>query len=62
MCIQRTWADALAIQAGEAVAYALIVTIEIVESNHGFALLTTVYPVKFRKEILTQTLKQIKTY
>ena len=45
MCIQRTWADALIIQA---VANALNVTIQIVESNQGFAPLTTVYPVQER--------------
>ena len=38
MCIQGTWADALIIQA---VADALNVTIQIVESNQGFAPLTT---------------------
>ena len=48
MFIQGTWADALIIQA---VADALNVTIQIVESNQGFAPLTTVYP-EFRKEIL----------
>ena len=47
ICIQGTWADALIIQA---VADALNVTIQIVESNQGFAPLTTVYPVW--KEIL----------
>ena len=45
MCIQSTWADALIIQA---VADALNVTIQIVESNQGFAPLTT----QFRKEIV----------
>ena len=48
MRIQGTWADALIIQA---VADALNVTIQIVESNQGFAPLTNVYP-EFRKEIL----------
>ena len=43
MCTQGTWADALIIQA---VADALKVTIQIVESNQGFATLTTVYPVQ----------------
>ena len=43
MSIQGTWADALIIQA---VADALKVTIQIVESNQGFAPLTTVYLVK----------------
>ena len=43
MSIQGTWADALIIQA---VADALKVTIQIVESNQGFAPLTTVYPVQ----------------
>ena len=41
MSIQGTWADALIIQA---VADALKVTIQIIESNQGFAPLTTVYP------------------
>ena len=41
MCTQGTWADALIIQA---VADALKVNIQIVESNQGFAPLTTVYP------------------
>ena len=45
MCIQGTWADALIIQA---VADALKVTIQIVDSNQGFAALTTVYPVQER--------------
>ena len=45
MCIQGTWADAVIIQA---VADALKVTIHIVESNQGFAPLTTVYLVQER--------------
>ena len=45
MCLQDAWADALIIQAVED---ALNVTIQIVESNQGFALLTTVYPVQER--------------
>ena len=45
MSIQGTWADALIIQA---VADALKVTIQIVESNQGFAPLTTIYPVQER--------------
>ena len=45
MCIQGTWADALIIQA---VADVLKVTIQIVESNKGFAPLITVNPVKER--------------
>ena len=45
MCIQGTWADAVIIQA---VADALKVTIQIVESNQGFAPLTTVYLVQER--------------
>ena len=47
MSIQGTWADVLTIQA---VADALKVTIQIVESNQGFAPLTctTVYPVQER--------------
>ena len=45
MCIQGTWVDAVIIQA---VADALKVTIQIVESNQGFAPLTTVYLVQER--------------
>ena len=45
MCTQGTWADAVIIQA---VADALKVTIQIVESNQGFAPLTTVYLVQER--------------
>ena len=45
MSIQGAWADALIIQA---VADALKVTIQIVESNQGFAPLTTVNPVQER--------------
>ena len=45
MSIQGTWADALIIQA---VADALKVIIQIVESNQGFSPLTTVYPVQKR--------------
>ena len=43
MSIQGTWADALII---ETVANALNVTIQMVESNQGFAPFTTVYPVQ----------------
>ena len=51
MCIQGTWADALIIQA---VADALNVTIQIVDSNQGqFAPLTTVYPVQERTTSLS---------
>ena len=54
MCIQGTWADALIIQA---VADALNVTIQIVESNQGrFAPLTTVYPVQERNTSSTITI------
>ena len=45
---QGTWADALIIQA---VADALEVTIQIVESNQGFAQLTTVNPVQKRNTL-----------
>ena len=45
MCIHGTWADALIIQA---VADALKVTIQIVESNQGFAPLTTFYLLQER--------------
>ena len=51
MCIQGTWADAVIIQA---VADALNVTIQIVDSNQGqFAPLTTVYPVQERNTSLS---------
>ena len=43
MCIQGAWADALIIQA---IADALNVTIQKVESNQSFASLSTVYPVQ----------------
>ena len=56
MCIQGTWADALIIQA---VADALNVTIQIVESNQGFAPLTTVYPVQERNASSTITIGHI---
>ena len=57
MCIQGTWADALIIQA---VADALNVTIQIVESNQGqFAPLTTVYPVQERNSSSTITIGHI---
>ena len=57
MCIQGTWADALIIQA---VADALNVTIQIVESNQGqVALLTTVYPVQERNTSFTITIGHI---
>ena len=56
MCIQRTWATALIIQA---VADALKVTIQIVESNQGFAPLTTVYPVQERNTSSTITIGHI---
>ena len=53
MCIQGTWADALIIQV---VSDALNVTIQIVESNQGFAPLTTVYPVQERNTSSIQLL------
>ena len=57
MCIQDTWADALIIQA---VADALNVTIQIVESNQGqFVPLTTVYPVQKRNTFSTITIGHI---
>ena len=45
MSIQGTWADALT-GIIQAVADALKGTIQIIESNQGFAPLTTVYPVQ----------------
>ena len=56
MGIQGTWADALIIQA---VAGTLEVTIQIVESNQGFAPLTTVYPVQERNTWSTITIGHI---
>ena len=50
MSIQGTWADALIIQT---VADILRVTIQIVESNQGFAPPTTVYPVQERNTLST---------
>ena len=59
MCTQGTWADALIIQA---VADALKVTIQIVESNQGFAPLTIVYPVQERNTSSTITIGHIDVY
>ena len=56
MCIHGTWADALIIQS---VADALKVTIQIVESNQGFAPLATVYPVQERNTSSTITIGHI---
>ena len=56
MCIQGTWADALIIQT---VADALKVTIQMAESNQGFAPLTTVYPVQERNTLSTITVGHI---
>ena len=56
MCLQDAWADALIIQA---VAYALNVTIQIAESNQGFAPLTNVYPVQERNTSFTITIGHI---
>ena len=56
MSIQGTWADALIIQA---IADALKVTIQIVESSQGFAPLTTVYPVQERNTSSTITVGHI---
>ena len=49
MSIQGTWADALIIQT---VADVLKITIQIVESNQGFAPFTLPLFTQFRKEIL----------
>ena len=57
LSIQGTWADALIIQA---VADALKVTIQIVESNQGFAPLTTVYSVHERNTSSTITIDHIQ--
>ena len=57
MSIQGTWADALIIQT---VADALKVTIQIAESNQGFApLVTTVYPVQEINTLSTTTIGHI---
>ena len=56
MSIQGTWADALIMQT---VADVLKVTIQIVESNQGFAPLTTVYPVQERNTSSTITIGHI---
>ena len=54
MCIQGTWADAPIIQA---VTDALNVAIQM-ESNQGFAPLTTVYPVQERNTSSTITINR----
>ena len=54
--LNNTWADALIIQA---VADALNVAIQIVESNQGFAPLITVYPVQERNTSSTITIGHI---
>ena len=59
MCIQGTWADALTIQAVADAFNRLNVTIQIVESNQGFAPLTTVYPVQERNTSSTITIGHI---
>ena len=59
MCIQGTWADALVVLIIQAVADALNVTIQIVESSQGFAPLTTVYPVQERNTSSTITIGHI---
>ena len=56
MCTQGAWADTRIIQA---VAGALKVTIQIVESNQGFAPLTIVYPVQERNTSSTITIGHI---
>ena len=56
MSIQGAWADAPIIQA---VADALNVTTQIVESNQGFAPLTTVHPVQERNTSSTITIGHI---
>ena len=56
MCIQGTWADALIVQA---VADALNVSIQIVESNPGFSPITTVNPVQERNSLSTITIGHI---
>ena len=56
MCIQGTWADALIVQA---VADALNVSIQMVESNPGFSPITTVNPVHERNSFSTITIVHI---
>ena len=53
MCIQGTWGDALIIKA------VAEIQIQIVESNQGFAPLTTVYPVEERNTSSTITIGHI---
>ena len=57
MCIQGTWADAL-----QAVADALNVSIQIVESNPGFSPITTVNPVQERNSLSTITIGHLVDY
>ena len=56
MCIQGTWADALIVQA---VADALNVSIQMVESIPGFSPITTVNPVHERNSFSTITIVHI---
>ena len=56
MSIQGTWADALIMQT---VADVLKVTIQLIESNQGFAPLTAVYPVQERNTPSTITIGHI---
>ena len=56
MSTRGTWADALIIRT---VADVLKVTVQIVESNQGFAPLTTVYPVQERNTSSTITIGHI---
>ena len=56
MSIQGTWTDPLITQT---VADVLKVTIQIVESNQGFAPITTVYPVQERNTSSTITIDHI---
>ena len=56
MCIQGTWADALFIKA---VADALNVSIQTVESNPGFSPITTLNPVQEKNRLSTITIGHI---
>ena len=56
MCIQGTWADALIVHA---VADALNVFTQIVESNPGFSPITTVNPFQERNSLSTTTIGYI---
>ena len=59
MCIQGTWSDPIIVQA---LADALNVSIQIVESNPGFSLISTVNPAQERNSLSTITVGHIDKY